>query len=135
MTNLVLLLQKMLSCALFVIAYIYIYIKCNKNCFSFLVFLLLFHTWPFLSKRLILLPHFLDCDLVASSVVKSALKARLSAKHKAQSPWGFFPLKRSVLTKARFKRAFLSFFIKCKSLFFELFVNFFFKNPDLIFSH
>ena len=30
------------------------------------------------------------------------LKARLSAKHKAQSPWGFFPLKRSSLSKARF---------------------------------
>ena len=114
MTNLVLPLQKMLSCALFVIAYIYIYIyiKCNKNCFSFLVFLLLFHTWPFLSKRLILLPHLLDCDLVASSVVKSALKARLSAKHKAQSPWGFFPLKRSALTKAHFFELFVNIFCK-----------------------
>ena len=52
------------------------------------------------------------------------LKARLSAKRKAQSPWGFFPLKRSSLSKARFKRAFLSFFIKRKARFFELFVFF-----------
>ena len=59
------------------------------------------------------------------SVVKSALKARLSTKRKAQSPWGFFPLKRSSLSKARSKRAFLSFFIKLKARFFELFVYFF----------
>ena len=37
------------------------------------------------------------------------LKARLSVKRRAHSPWGFFPLKWNSLTKTRFKRAFLSF--------------------------
>ena len=63
------------------------------------------------------------------SVVKSTLK------RKAQSPWGFFPLKWSSLSKAHFKHAFLSFFIKRKAHFFELFVYFFKKSPDLILSH
>ena len=50
------------------------------------------------------------------SVVKSVLK------RKAQSPWGFFPLKRSALTKAHFKRTFLSLLLSAKCAFFELFV-------------
>ena len=36
-----------------------------------------------------------------SVVVKSKLKVCLSAKHRAHSPWGFFPLKRGTLTKVR----------------------------------
>ena len=40
-------------------------------------------------------------DAVFNSVVNSALKA-YSAKRRAQSPLGFFPLKRSAPTKARF---------------------------------
>ena len=59
-----------------------------------------------------------------SSVVKSVLKRKVQSAE----PLGFFPSKAKPLTKARFKRAFLSFFIKRKARFFELFVNFFFKK-------
>ena len=41
-----------------------------------------------------------------SSVVKSTLKCRV------QRPWGFFPLKRGVLTKAHLMHFFRAFFFK-----------------------
>ena len=40
------------------------------------------------------------------------LKAHLSTKQRAHSPWGFFPLKWSSFTKARFFELFVYFFIK-----------------------
>ena len=54
-----------------------------------------------------------------SSIVKSALK------HRVHKPWGFFPLKRGVLTKVHLMHFFRAFFFKHKAHFFELFVNFF----------
>ena len=44
-----------------------------------------------------------------SSFSPVLLKACLSAKSKAHKPWGSLPLKQGTLTKARLRRAFLSF--------------------------
>ena len=59
--------------------------------------------WDFLNK--ISGTIYWTTKIYASNPV--LLKACLSTKRKVQSPWGFFPLKQSALTKACFKRTFL----------------------------